>query len=79
MEDTFNVYLVKDGTLFLLHVRNDFEKMTSRRYGYVKGLNGHSEIALYVDIFDELVNGQERVGSMALHFFGSGALIYVYG
>ena len=53
-EDSTNVYLVKDGTLFLLYGRKDFEKMTSRRYEYVKGLNGHSEIALYVDTFEEV-------------------------
>ena len=53
-EDTKNVYLVKDGTLFLLYGRNDFEKMTDRRYEYVNGLNGHFEIALYVDAFDDV-------------------------
>ena len=53
-EDTSNVYLVKDGTLFLLYGRSDFEKMTGRRYDYVKGLNGHFEIALYVDSFEEV-------------------------
>lgn len=53
-EDASNVYLVKDGTLFLLYGRGDFEKMTSRKYQYVKGLNGHSEIALYVDTFEEV-------------------------
>lgn len=53
-EDTSNVYLVKDGTLFLLYGRKNFEKMTSNKYEYVKGLNGHSEIALYVDTFDEV-------------------------
>ena len=53
-ENTSNVYLVKDGTLFLLYGRTDFEKMTGHRYDYVKGLNGHSEIALYVDTFDEV-------------------------
>ena len=53
-EKTSNVYLVKDGTLFLLYGRNDFEKMTNRRYEYIKGLNGHSEIALYVDTFEEV-------------------------
>ena len=53
-EDASNVYLVKDGTLFLLYGRNDFEKMTSRRYEYIKGLNGHFEIALYVDTFKEV-------------------------
>ena len=53
-EDTENVYLVKDGTLFLLYGRKDFEKMTNHQYEYVKGLNGHSEIALYVDTFKEV-------------------------
>ena len=53
-EHTSNVYLVKDGTLFLLYGRKDFENMTSRKYEYIKGLNGHSEIALYVDTFDEV-------------------------
>ena len=53
-EDTSNVYLVKDGSLFLLYGRKDFEKMTSRRYDYIKGLNGHFELALYVDTFDEV-------------------------
>ncbi len=53
-EDTSNVYLIKDGTLFLLYGRKDFEKMTDKKYEYVKGLNGHSEIALYVDTFEEV-------------------------
>ena len=53
-EDSSNVYLVKDGTLFLLYGRSDFEKMTGRSYEYIKGLNGHVEIALYVDAFDEV-------------------------
>lgn len=53
-EDASNVYLVKDGTLFLLYRRKDFEKMTSRRYEYLNGLNGHFEIALYVDTLDEV-------------------------
>ena len=53
-EDTDNVYLIKDGTLFLLYGRKDFEKMTSRKYEYLKGLNGHFEIAMYVDTFDEV-------------------------
>lgn len=52
--DTSNVYLVKDGALFLLCGRRDFESMTSRKYEYIKGLNGHSEIALYVDTFKEV-------------------------
>lgn len=53
-EDSKNVYLVKDGTLFLLYGRKDFEEMTNRRYDYIKGINGHSEIALYVDTFEEV-------------------------
>ena len=53
-EDAENVYLVKDGTLFLLYGRKDFETMTHRRYEYLTGVNGHFEIALYVDTFDEV-------------------------
>ena len=53
-EDTVNVYLIKDGTLFMLYGRNNFESMTSRKYEYIKGLNGHFEIALYVDTFEEV-------------------------
>ena len=53
-EDTSNVYLKKDDTLFLLYGRKDFEKMTNRRYDYIKGFNGHFEIALYVDTFEEV-------------------------
>lgn len=53
-ENTSNVYLVKDGTLFLLYGRDDFEKMTSRKYEYINGFNGHFEIALYVDTFEEV-------------------------
>jgi len=53
-EDTGNVYLVKDGTLFLLYGRKDFEKMTNHHYDYIKGLNGHFEIALYVDTFEDV-------------------------
>ncbi len=59
-ENTSNVYLIKDDTLFLLYGRKDFEKMTSRKYEYVKGLNGHTEIALYVDTFEEVDAEYER-------------------
>ena len=47
-EDTSNVYLEKDGTLFLLYGRRDFETMTGRQFAYAAGLNGHFEIALSV-------------------------------
>lgn len=53
-ENAENVYLVKDGTLFLLYGRKDFEKLTNKRYEYLKGVNAHSEMALYVDTFDEV-------------------------
>lgn len=60
-EDTSNVYLIKDGTLFLLYPRKDFEKMTSRKYEYLKGANGHFEIALYVDTFEEVDEEYNKV------------------
>lgn len=63
-EDTSNVYLLKDGTLFLLYGRKDFEQMTSRKYQYLKGPNGHFEIALYVDTFNEVDAEFERVVGM---------------
>lgn len=50
-ENTSNVYLEKDGTLFLLYRRTDFEKMTNRKFGYADRLNGHFEIALSVENF----------------------------
>ena len=51
-EETSNVYLEKDGTLFLFFGRQDFEAMTGRRFGYAQGVNGHFEIALSVENFD---------------------------
>ena len=53
-ENTSNVYLLKDGTLFLLYGRSDFEKLTNRKFVYGEGFNGHSEIALYVDTFENV-------------------------
>lgn len=50
-EDTDNVYLEKDGTLFLFYGRQDFEKMTGRSFGYAGGVSGHFEIALGVENF----------------------------
>jgi len=63
-EDAVNVYLIKDGTLFMLYERKNFEKMTSRRYEYLKGLNGHFEIALYVDTFEEVDREYERITAL---------------
>ncbi len=48
-EDTSNVFLEKDGTLFLLYRKSDFEKMTNRKFSYCSGINGHFEIALGVE------------------------------
>ena len=53
-ENTVNVYLIKNGTLFMLYERKNFEKMTNRKDEYLNGLNGHFEIALYVDTFEEV-------------------------
>lgn len=47
-ENASNVYLEKDGTLFLMYRRADFEQMTRRTFGYAGPVNGHCEIALSV-------------------------------
>lgn len=48
-EETPSVFLIKDGTLFLLYRRSDFEGMTGRRFQYAGGIHGHCEIALSVE------------------------------
>lgn len=48
-ENASNVYLEKDGTLFLLYRRTDFETLTSKKYNYAQNINGHYEIALSVE------------------------------
>ncbi len=53
-EDTSNVFLQKDGTLFLLYRKTDFEKMTGRKFSYCTGVNGHYEIALSAETFAEV-------------------------
>ncbi len=53
-EDASNVFLQKDGTLFLLYRKTDFEKMTGRKFSYCTGVNGHYEIALGVETFAEV-------------------------
>lgn len=63
-ENAENVYLIKDGTLFMLYERKNFEKMTSRKYEYLKGVNGHYEIALYVDTFGEVDAQYARVTAL---------------
>lgn len=49
-----NVMLEKDGTLFMFYGRNDFEKMTSKRFNYANGINGHYEIALSVSKYSDV-------------------------
>lgn len=54
-ENTSNVFLQKDGTLFLLYRRADFEDMIHHRpLQYAAGVNGHYEIALSVDNYGEV-------------------------
>ena len=60
-ENAVNVYLIKDGTLFMLYERKNFEKMTNRNYEYLRGFNGHFEIALYVDTFEEVDKEYARI------------------
>lgn len=56
-----NVYLEKDGTLFLLYPRTDFEKMTGSKFNYASGVNGHYEIALGADSFKAVDEAFESV------------------
>ena len=60
-ENTSNVFLEKDGTLFLLYRKSDFEKMTGRSFSYAKGINGHYEIALSVSNYDAVDRAFEAV------------------
>lgn len=60
-ENATNVYLIKDDTLFMLYERKNFEKMTKRKYKYVDGFNGHFEIALSVDTFEDVDKMFEEV------------------
>lgn len=56
-----NVFLKKDGTLFLFYGREDFEKMTSRKFSYASGIQGHYELALSVDSFAEVDTTFQKV------------------
>ena len=63
-EDTSNVFLEKDGTLFLLYRKTDFEKMTNRKFSYCHGINGHYEIALGVENYAAVDEAYARVTGM---------------
>ena len=43
-----------------MYRRSDFEKMTSKKYDYIKGFNGHFEIALDVDTFEDVDTEYEK-------------------
>lgn len=60
-DNASNVYLEKDGTLFLLYRRTDFETMTNRKYNYASNINGHYEIALSVDNYAAVDKAYEQV------------------
>ena len=60
-ENTTNVFLEKDGTLFLLFRKSDFEKMTSQKFAYCKGVNGHFESALGVANYAEVDKAYAKV------------------
>lgn len=61
VEGQSNVYLEKDGTLFLMYGRGDFEALTRRAYAYADGVNGHYEIALSVPTYADVDAEFERV------------------
>ena len=60
-EDASNVFLEKDGTLFLLYRKTDFEKMVNQKLSYCTGVNGHYEIALSVENYSEVDKAYEKV------------------
>ena len=62
-EDSSNVYLVKDGTLFLLYRRTDFEQMAKRSFSYANGIHGHYEIAMGVENYAAVDDTFKRVVS----------------
>lgn len=49
-----NVFLKKDGVLFLMYGRKSFEKMTNRSFNFANGINGHYEIALSANSYADV-------------------------
>ncbi|MDD4389832.1 MAG: VOC family protein [Eubacteriales bacterium] len=60
-ENTSNVYLIKDGTLFLLYRRSDFKQMGKRHFSYANDINGHYEIAMSVENYAAVDDAFKRV------------------
>ena len=50
----------KDGVLFLLFGREDFEQMSGKSYDYAPKLNGHFEIALQVKNYAAVDEAYEK-------------------
>ena len=65
-EDTINVYLIRDGTLFMFYLRKEFEKFANRSFVYAACVNGHYEIALSVDTYDDVDKEYERLISLGV-------------
>lgn len=60
-ENTSNVFLEKDGTLFLLYRKKDFEKMAGQEFSYCTAINGHFEIALSVENYAAVDSEYARI------------------
>lgn len=60
-EDAPIVLLQKDGTLFMLYRKTDFENMTGRKFSYCAGVNGHYEVALSVENYAEVDAAYSRI------------------
>ncbi len=56
-----NAELYSDGIRLIMFSRHDFESMTSRSYGYVKGLNGTMELAFSMPAFSDVDKEYERI------------------
>jgi lactoylglutathione lyase len=56
-----NAELYSDGIRLIMFSRQDFEGMTSRNYGYVKGLNGTMELAFSLPAFSDVDKEYERI------------------
>lgn len=61
--DAKNVFFQKDGTLFLMYGREDFEDMTGTQFDYADGVNGHLEIALGAEDYAAVDREFEQVVS----------------
>ena len=60
-ENTTNVLLKKDGTLFMLYRRTDFEKMTDTKFNYAENINGHYEVTLSAGNYAEVDKTYDEV------------------